>query len=76
MGCLFGLSACVQTILHYLGLLGMFLGVIALLYGNTQRGTELLIGGVSFIILKYVVGMIFHLIVRLVGPREGAEKNE
>jgi hydrogenase-4 membrane subunit HyfE len=66
----------VQTILHYLGWLGMLLGVVALLFGSTQRGTELLVGGISFIVLKYMVGVAFHVIVRLVAPKEGAEQIE
>ena len=61
---LFALVTVVQTILHYLGWLGILLGFAALLVGNTPRGTELVVGGVSFIVLKYVVGVLF-LAVRL-----------
>lgn len=74
MGCLFGLVAVVQTVFHYLGWLGMLLGVVAILFGNTPRGLELLVGGISFIVLKYIVGVVFNVIVRVVGPKEGPEK--
>jgi hypothetical protein len=69
MGCLFGLVAVVQTVFHYLGWLGMFLGVVAILFANTPRGLELLVGGISFIVLKYIVGVVFNVIVRVVGPK-------
>ena len=48
-----------QTILHYLGIIGIGLGIIAYLFGNKTRGLELLIGGISFIVLKYIVGIIY-----------------
>jgi len=53
----------VQTILHYLGLLGLLLGVIAIIFKNTNRGIELLIGGASFIVIKYLIGFIYMLLV-------------
>lgn len=54
--------AIIQTILHYLGWAGILLGCIALAVGNSNRGKELLIGGFSYIMLKYIIGFIFHLI--------------
>ena len=74
MGCLFGFVVILQTILHYLGLLGIFGGVVALLFGNRQRGVELLVGGFSFIVLKYLIGILFHIVLRIAGPKEDAEK--
>lgn len=59
---LFAIVAIIQTILHYLGLLGIVLGIIALIFRNTDRGIELIVGGVSFIIIKYLIGILFHLI--------------
>ena len=47
-----------QTIFHYLGWGGILLGVVALLFGNTSRGVELLIGGASFVALKYIIGLV------------------
>ena len=52
----------------------MLFGVVAFLFGNTQRGTELLVGWASFIVLKYIVGLFFPLIVRVVAPEEDTEK--
>lgn len=54
-----GCVAIVQMALHYLGLLGIGLGVIALLFGNSGRAVELIIGGVGFIVLKYLIGFVF-----------------
>jgi len=48
-----------QTILHYLGIIGIGLGIIAYLFGNKTRGWELLISGISFIALKYIIGIIY-----------------
>jgi hypothetical protein len=62
--------AIVQMILHYLGWLGIIAGVIAFLFGNTTRGSELLIGGLGFIVLKYVIGFVF---VGLRGSKEKAD---
>jgi hydrogenase-4 membrane subunit HyfE len=50
-----------QAILHYLGITGIILGIIAYLFGNKTRCWELLIGGISFIVLKYIVGIIYLL---------------
>ena len=54
----------IQTIIHYLGWLGIILGIIALVFGNSTRGTELLIGGVVLLFLKYLIGFIYHLFRR------------
>jgi len=56
------LVAIAQTILHYLGWIGIILGVLALIVGNTHRGTELIIGGIGYLILKYVIGFLYALL--------------
>lgn len=66
--------AIVQAILHYLGILGIALGVIAYLFGNHSRGSELLIGGVSFIVLKYIIGFIYLVLRKLFSKSQLAEK--
>jgi len=63
-GFLFGGVVIIQSILHYLGLLGIILGVVALIFSNTDRGVQLLIGGIGFIAIKYVIGFIFVLFTR------------
>jgi hypothetical protein len=65
----FGVLAVVQLILHCLGILGILLGLLALLFGNTERGLELIVGGVSFIVLKYVLGFVCIALGRLLGFR-------
>ena len=55
-----------QTILHYLGIAGIILGIIAYLFGNKIRGWELLVGGVGFIVLKYIIGIIYLIILGVV----------
>ncbi len=65
MKIIFGLVAIIQTILHYLGILGLALGVIALLFGNNNRGFELLIGGIMLIAIKYIVGFAFVLVSKI-----------
>ena len=60
-----GIVAIVQFILHYLGWGGIILGVIAFLFGNTGRGTELLVGGVGFILLKYLIGFVFVVLLKI-----------
>jgi len=57
----------VQTVLHYLGIAGIILGIVAYLFGNSDRGTELLIGGIVFIVLKYVIGIIYLILARVSG---------
>lgn len=68
-----GIVAVVQFILHYLGILGILLGLLALLFRNTERGLELIVGGVSFVVLKYAIGFICIVLVplcaRLLGLR-------
>ncbi len=55
-----------QAILHYLGLAGIILGIIAYLFGNKVRGQELLLGGISFIVLKYIIGIIYTSIMMVI----------
>jgi hypothetical protein len=59
--------ALIQMILHYLGVIGIFLGIIACLFGNFSRGFELIIGGAVFIGIKYLIGMIFVLLAKILG---------
>lgn len=54
-----GIIAIVQFVLHYLGWAGIAFGAVAYLFGNSGRGSELLIGGISFIVLKYLIGFIY-----------------
>ena len=54
--------AILQTILHYLGIAGIILGIVAYLFGNRSRSTELLIGGIAFIVLKYGIGIIYLIV--------------
>ena len=70
MGCALFFLALVQTVLHYLGILGMVLGVVALLFGNTGRAAELVGGGVGFIAAKYAVGMVCLPILRRCAKKE------
>lgn len=41
----FGPVAVVQMILHYLGWIGIVLGVVAFVFGNRGRAYDLLLGG-------------------------------
>ena len=69
-----GFIAIIQLVLHYLGIFGIVLGVIAYIFSNPSRGKELLIGGVSFLILKYLIGFAYLGligIVKLVRGRRG-----
>lgn len=49
----------IQLILHILGIIGILGGVIALIAGNSSRGWELIIGGLIFIAIKYLLGFLF-----------------
>ena len=61
--------AIIQAILHYLGIVGIVLGIIAFIFGNAGRGWELLIGGVGFIVLKYIIGMIYVFTKKIVSKK-------
>jgi hypothetical protein len=54
-----GLVAIVQLVLHYIGWAGIVFGIIAYLFGNHARGSELLISGASLIIIKYAIGFVY-----------------
>ena len=56
--------AIIQIILHSLGLIGITLGLTAIIFGNTDRGVDLVIGGVAFIVLKYVAKFIYLIITK------------
>ena len=58
---MYSIIVILQAVSHYLGIIGIALGIIAYLFGNKTRGWELLIGGVSFIVLKYIIGVIYIL---------------
>jgi hypothetical protein len=51
--------ATVQMVLHYLGWLGVILGIVAFVFGNRDRALELAVGGFGFIVLKYILGAFF-----------------
>ena len=55
--------AVIQAILHYLAILGIIAGGIVLIFGNIGKGWELIIGGASLFILKYVIGIVFIFIL-------------
>jgi len=46
------------TILHYLGCLGILLGIAVLGLGNTPLSIVLFIGGVVFILIQCVIGVV------------------
>jgi len=72
-GCLMGTLAIVQVILHYLGVIGIILSIVAFITGNKMRGTELLIGGLGFIVFKYVLGFIVMGLIALILPKAADE---
>jgi len=53
-GCLMGALMITQVILHYLGIIGIILGIVAFIAGNNTRGMELLIGGIGFIVMGFL----------------------
>ncbi len=63
---MFFIIAIAQAILHYFGIIGIVLGIIAYLFGNHSRGQELFIGGILFIILKYLIGFIYLFLKKLI----------
>lgn len=62
---LFTTVAIIQTIMHYLGLLCIILGIIVLIFYNKEQGIKLLIGGASIIVMKYLLGIVFHLVIHI-----------
>lgn len=58
--------AITQLIMHYLGWIGIVLGIIAIIFSNLERGVELLFGGIVLIVLKYIIGFLFLGIQSLV----------
>lgn len=50
--------AVVQMVMHYLGIAAIGLGVIALFFGNSERAIELILGGLVWLAIKYVLGFI------------------
>ncbi len=76
LGVMLVFVAVIQLILHYLGWIGMLLGTVALLFGNSTRGVELLIGGVSFIVLKYVIGIVFLTPIHIAASRREKRDRE
>lgn len=61
----FALIVIVQAILHFLGIAGIVLGIIALLFKNTDRGWELIKSGIMAIALKYFLGFIYLGLLKL-----------
>lgn len=62
--------AVLQLVLHYIGWLGVILGLVAWLVGNSQRASELITGGVGFIVAKYLIGAV-TLAVRSLRQKHG-----
>jgi hydrogenase-4 membrane subunit HyfE len=62
----------VLTIIHYLGWAGVLIGVALFIVGNRERGTELMISGVSFIAAKYIVALVFVLLFKSAGKGKSA----
>lgn len=58
--------AMIQLVIHYLAILGMVMGGVAIIFGNTSRGIELLIGGIRLMVFKYLVGIIYLGLVWIV----------
>ena len=58
-GATLGIIMVIQFALHYLGIAGILLGIIAFLFKNYVRGKELIIGGIILIVLKFIIGFIF-----------------
>ena len=58
--------AIIQAIFHYLGWIGIILGIIAFTFGNKIRGQELLLGGISFLVLKYTIGIIYFAVIGII----------
>ena len=56
MGCLFGILAVVQMVMHYVALLMMIGGVGTFLLGNAARGKSLFLWGLGVMIAKYLLG--------------------
>jgi len=50
--------AIVQMALHYLGWLGVILGIVAFIFGNRDRALDLVVGGFGLIVLKYILGFV------------------
>lgn len=69
-----GIIAIIQFILHYLALAGIAFGLVALLFGNSGRGWELLIGGASLMALKYIIGFIYLGLVKITNKASEQEK--
>jgi hypothetical protein len=67
MAWLFGIVAFVQVVLHYLGWFAVVGGAVAVLFGNWPRGLELLIGGFSLVVLKFLVGLLFVVFCKITG---------
>lgn len=55
--------AIIQLILHYLGLLAVGGGIIALVVGNIGRGSELVISGLCMLGVKHLIGFIYLTIL-------------
>ncbi len=66
--------AIVQFILHYLGIITFILGIIAFAFGNLGRAKELAIAGISWFILKYVIGAVYLLILNLVSSSRSTKE--
>jgi len=54
-----GLIAIIQLIIHTIGWVAIILGIVAVLFGNIYRGKELIIGGIGWLCLKYIIGFTY-----------------
>lgn len=62
------LYACIvilQLGLHYLGLIAIILGAVAFVFQNFDRGTELIVSGIGFLVLKYVIGIVYITVLKI-----------
>lgn len=59
MGVLLLVVAVVQGIIHFLAWATLILGALSFVFASRQRGIELLLGGLSLLVLKYLIGFVF-----------------
>jgi hypothetical protein len=64
----FTLVAAAQTALHFFGWMGVLLGGVAYLFGNSQRGAELAIGGAGMLATKFLIGGVYAAVKRIARP--------
>jgi hypothetical protein len=70
MTVIWAIVAFVQFVVGVLALFALVGGAIAYLYGNTERGTKLLINGAVWAVVWVVIGAVFLAVVGIVGRRQ------